>query len=231
MMKILAQIENFRIKTAAHAHYSVIIDLYRSIQDIMAVVKVAETPKKIDDLTKNLDYLVRRLVYNADLYGLSADTSSKYGNQIKQGLDKLVQFARDIDNDAILSIAENARDIMRSYRPQNLPAQRPEAKPKDKPKASQEPAQSQESPLAETKRQMEAERGIYPGGVVGRPAERTMPGPSGERLPMPEKSPEGIAKEKDSGFSFLPKQVGPARLAPEVKLPRIEPYPEKGDII
>lgn len=228
---ILARVENFRLKTAAHAHYSTIIELYRAIQDISAVVKVAETPQKIDDLSNNLNYLVRRLVYNADLYGLSAQTSSKYGNKIKQGLDRLTQYARDIDNDAILSMADNAREIMRAYRPQNLPAQRPDAKTKSESKPSQKPAQSQQSPLAQTEQQMQAEKGIYPGGVVGVPAERTMPGPSGERMPMPKNTPQqGVAREKETEYSFGPrKPSGPARLAPEFKLPENKQYPGPGE--
>jgi hypothetical protein len=207
--KILDLADKFISITASSDHYNQIIAVYKSIQNIVNAVTNAKNSDGSEDEGVNsqvsrLNQLARRLVYNADVYGVSAQTSSRYGNEIKRGVDQILSRVRNLNPYSDIHImvgraAENAQNALQSYKPRSLSSQRapqqneqlsmPEETIHAQP-PEQAPVASfdADEELARTQREMDAERtGLPPSGIISY-------GPYTQSPPVPQES--GMAKQQ-----------------------------------
>lgn len=247
--KLLKLAEKYRIITAAHDHYKQIGAIYRAIQNVMGAISRAKasdgtSDPQVQEQASHLNYLIRRLLYNANLYGLSSKTSSHYGNEIKRGIDQLLSYVRGRNPYADINImvgeaAESAQKAMQGYRPQAIPAQRPRKDVTFEPEtitAKPPREKTPEQELAQVERRQRMEQGrIGPGETLytGKSPE-TIPAPPGssyERIPAVEVPPIGVGRpappEESIDLTDLP------RLSPksDIKFPRTERYPGPGETL
>lgn len=190
--------------------YAQISNLFRSIQRLAFSTgqTFSKSPEEKEALRKIKDLFqtAHRLMYTSTNYGITENTAASFKETLEQKLDSVAAYIRAQDynpyEDNLYVLAEKELPAVYSALGQYSPSSMP----------AQKPTQTMELPGME----------ITPDNVLDMPEMTVTPGED-----------VGAGKEKkqeDGGYYMGPvPNLGPAQLAPPVKLPRSEPYPAPGD--
>lgn len=220
-------------KFAVVSHYSQISDLHNASQSLSNA-----TSKNNDALVKkyvgDIKNSANRLLFNADNFGVTSQTSAKYHGAIQNALDQLKEYTASVGDNTIAAPIGALQSSLSSYIPESISAQKPSPMPGQTPaKYGPDPSYTSLLPGDKSNPFIPA-RSPGPGYEVpsalnvvnlpeqkvfpSKPGPETVPGPNGWRIPaVPYTAQEnGISHES---FNFPMNTKGPARLAPETKLP------------
>ncbi len=128
-----------------HPHYKQVYDLFNQVGNVARAMGTEVSGAADRLLSQRIQYihgLAKRLMYNADNFGLSKDTSERYGNEIKVGLSEIDDMSRN-NHPAVSSAVQAARLAANVYQPQAMPSPKAAAPAPVQPEA---PAQ-QEVPV------------------------------------------------------------------------------------